>query len=273
MTGFAVTFQGRLVKAKSHRSSSEKITPPVGRRGSINGFSDRSRKRMIELVSTLSIPESSYFVTLTFPDDAAPYSGTDAKNSLRALFERLRRALPESSAIWRMEIKRRKSGRFKGREVPHFHLLAFNMENLYVPIPYAQTFENWLHLNWASVLQVDYARVEAQALKSANGAMYYCSKYVAKKEEPCDPLVSLPYLHAQGRHWGVFNRFHLPQFEPIKIQVHNKVKAFQDFKRAFKKHYPNHRVAHEWQGFTLFTDNAFRWLDYLELLIDQTDDF
>jgi len=264
------TFRGRLVKIKGHRSSSSKLTPMKVRRGAINGFSDKSRKRMLELMATINVPKRCYFVTLTFPDGCAPYSGKDAKRSLRALFERMRRRFPESSAVWRMEIVRRKSGQMKGREVPHFHLLIFNCD-LIESTSAAHVFpQGWLNTVWCEIIGADWCRTDVQRLKSERGVMHYCSKYVAKKQEDQDPLVSLPYLHAEGRHWGIFNAAFLPQFVEVTVATHGNMKAFHDFKRTYKRFNKKHRVNHEWQGFTLFTDNAFRWYDYLCDLIEAT---
>lgn len=272
MTGFTATFQGRLVKVKTERSSTQKITPPVARRGDVESFSRKSRKRMLELVSTINIPEKTYFVTLTFPDAAAPQSGKLAKAPLRALFERIRRRWPESSAIWRMEIKRRKSGHLVGHEVPHFHLLIFNcalQEETTLPGVYPQ---GWLASAWQDILKVPYARIDCQKLNSARGVMHYCSKYVAKQEQPSRPLVSLPYLHDQGRHWGVFNRSALPQFHKSVVVCEGRIKAFQDFRRAYKRVRPQIASDRRWQGFTVFSDDSERWYDYLLSLIDALPD-
>lgn len=260
---FTASFQGRLVKVKAHRHSTNKIAPPEHVRGKIKDFSRKSRKRMLELLATVSIPEKTFFVTLTFPDEATPYSGKDAKNMLRALFERMRRRWPESSAVWRMEIKRRKSGIFKGCEVPHFHLLIFNcplIEGRAAPAQYPQ---GYLNTAWCEVLGVDYCRTDVQAMKSGRQAAFYCAKYAAKVSEAESPLVSLPYLHDVGRSWGVFNRRSLPRFECHKITVEGHSKAFYDLKRAVRHKIPKIISNRRYQGYSLFTDDADLWLDYL----------
>lgn len=139
-----------------------------------------------------------------------------------------------------------------------------------MPIPYRTDFLTWLAMAWESILQVEYARVDAQELRSERGVMYYCSKYAAKQEPPSDPLVSLPYLHDCGRVWGVFNAAHLPQCHETVVQVDTRIKAFQDFRRAFRRVRPQIASNRRWQGFTVLTDRADRWYDYLMCLIDAT---
>jgi hypothetical protein len=87
-----------------------------GQRGAITGFSDDSRRRMLELMNKLSF-ESMTFVTLTYPD-VFPKDGKQVKDHLRRFRARLEKHFGKITVVWRME--------YQQRGAPHFHLILLD---------------------------------------------------------------------------------------------------------------------------------------------------
>src|SRR5690554_2824154 len=98
-----------------------------GKRGAVTEFSAGSRRRLLRLIARLEKTRTT-FITLTYPAEF-PDPRT-AKEHLRALFERIRRRVPEASGIWRLELQE--------RGAPHFHLLMFNL-----PYISFETLRSW----------------------------------------------------------------------------------------------------------------------------------
>lgn len=191
--------QGNLVAIKPSYSLSGKYGG--GTRGSVTTFSAHSRRRMLRKLARIA-PKRVVFVTLTYPERYP--DPAQAKNHLRAFFERIRRRFPQSSGIWRME--------FQERGAPHFHILFCELPF----IPFSE-LRRW----WSEIIHdfVDghLPRVRIEKIKSRRGAFYYCAKYCAKMDTPGVVPLSLSSTHicTVGRFWGVFNRNHLPYAEQL----------------------------------------------------------
>lgn len=167
--------------------------PPGGRRGIVTGFSPASRKRMMRKVARLDA-DNATFLTLTYP--ARYPAPMEAKAHLRALLERFRRRYPDASALWRLEAQQ--------RGAPHFHLLFFNLP--FVPF---HVVRFWWGQITADYIDQHKPRVRIERVKSKAGAMRYCAKYTAKREDHSF-FINGAYLHAVGRVWGVWNGHKLP---------------------------------------------------------------
>jgi hypothetical protein len=98
--------------------------PP--KRGDIRGFSDASRRRMLDLMAKIELSQVPLFVTLTYPDTFPLYS-EEFKRHLEVFCARLQRRWPEASVIWKLEFKERRSGENKGRVAPHYHLFVYGV--------------------------------------------------------------------------------------------------------------------------------------------------
>ena len=128
---------GRLVQLSFARSpaaewNAEHFGARAGVRGKCKGFSFGSRRRMLNRLNSVSVGASlPYFVTATLPDDVFNDSVQEfaklAKHWLDNFLKRLRRACPTACGFWRIEWQSRKSGRYEGRLVPHFHLLVWGL--------------------------------------------------------------------------------------------------------------------------------------------------
>lgn len=230
--------QGHLFKLKvSHRPS---FNPYGGYRGNICEFSHQSRKRMLELLARIDTVQAGFiaFVTLTYPGRNGPPSPEDTERDRQTFLKRIKRQFPQASAIWRREWEERKSGEFRGKEFPHYHILFFGL-------PFFPHEE--LNSMWAEVLDYwQYVRTEIKGIECWRQAFYYVAKYMAKPVEndsdKRQPAGSVPaarkagtsaggeaacslvygtYLtegseekrekpRSIGRSWGKFNSKHLP---------------------------------------------------------------
>jgi len=256
-----------------------------GRRGRVAAFSDASRRRLLRLFARIDYEKHSHhkplLITLTYPDLKIPSHPSQAQAHRRSFLERLRRAFPESSGIWRREQETRKSGLFPGRIAPHFHMIIFG-------VPYIH--HDTINQMWREIINcTGYCRTDIQALKSYRHAFSYVSKYVAKipdEELPADfliedsdeveeyrvwlSLVNGAYLHA-GRWWGVFNKDFLPLAEAIILQMKACKKTISDFRRAAAKSWRGMSRKGGLFGCSLFVTNADKWFDYWLYLVFEND--
>lgn len=245
--------QGSLI-AVAHRTHVSQ-RPGGGPRGDVTEFSKASRLRLLRQIARLAQCRTT-FITFTYPDQ---YPDTmTAKSHLRAFLERVRRRLPETSGIWRLE--------YQKRGAPHFHLLMFNL-------PYIDhaTLTGW----WKEIIGVIdsvtvYVRVEL--VRSWRGVMSYAAKYLAKVEDVHlgeAPLFNDDaYLHA-GRWWGVFNRACLPVPAKCYIVVKSGTgRGFSNVKQVLRRFYPG-VTKNRARGAAVFQENAYHiWACCLRLLLD-----
>lgn len=104
---------------------------PGCKRGQVTRFSEDSKRRLMLLLNQVRKDISRvHFVTLTYPDEFHEHrlKPDRWKSDLRRFELRFRRAFPEGSFVWRLEIETRKSGLHVGETFPHFHLLTFNVQ-------------------------------------------------------------------------------------------------------------------------------------------------
>jgi hypothetical protein len=112
-----------------------------------------------------------------------------------------------------------------------------------------------------------------EALQNARHVMYYVSKYVAKYEKSGAPsgFNVVPYLHA-GRFWGVFNVKFLPFAELIFTTISDVEpidKILWQFKRLAAKIYKRANKAGRYRGCSIFTQNAYCWLEIFHWCINE----
>jgi len=270
----------------------------MAHRGSVQTFSRKSRKRLLEFMNRVDVPSTVLnkpvvFITLTY---GQWWANSDyAKKHLRAFLERLRRFAPAASGVWRVEGQK--------RGAPHFHVLLFNL-----PYISKDEIKSW----WAEIVGIEFwdykdpinprepfTRIEA--ITNPSKVMRYVSKYVAKMPEknPPEPVSEaslraqrtaargfnyVPYLHEpcpnpafsawSGRHWGIFNKDKIPFAEAITIILdmgsQGVEKTFFQFRRAMKSAWKNARFTRKNAGMTLlFRKNSRRWHDlFLYYILD-----
>lgn len=134
---------GRLLKVSFAQSeaaqwNSEMFPGERGKRGACKGFSFGSRRRMLDRLNSVKVDASlPVFVTCTLPDDvfddsAASFAKT-SKHWLDNFTKRLLRVVPQACGFWRIEWQARKSGKYEGKLVPHFHLLVWGLPERRLP--------------------------------------------------------------------------------------------------------------------------------------------
>lgn len=267
--------QGRFVQVKKPFLYKKRKTPAGHRRGRITVFSAAARKRMLDTTAKLRADVPCRFVTLTYSDCIIPWRGMEAKAHLRALFERMRRAAPDASAVWRMELKPRKSGDHVGVVVPHFHLLVFNADILKMPDETNRHYSGWFHEAWESITKHHAwypsdgrhdLRTDDVEIVNQRQMMYYVSKYAAKNDGGRTTLVTNSYSHV-GRLWGIHNRAKIPFCPLQEISVYASENAFKAFQATSEAEYPAIAQYNPRRGFTLYVDCAADWHEFLLWLI------
>lgn len=214
-----------MIKTHVFQRTSEDNDPGESdsQRGDVRGFSRASRKRLIELMASLRYEGGVWFVTLTYPDYF--YDNFERwKRDIDVLGKRLAHQFPGWSFIWRMELKKRKSGDNEGKFAPHFHLLLFDNGND-IPEKVAGRgglFE-WFNASWYEIADHGDLRgldhgVKVSKVNNRRHAYYYISKYVAKEDE--DNL-------AVGRRWGKVGDFNTQAFHTFEMSL----RELKHFKR------------------------------------------
>jgi len=200
-----------------------------GGRGQVTTFSRKSRRRMMEAMLKKSNYVRPLFLTLTYTDESLhpadhnrPY-----KRDIDCFNKRLQREFPNSGHIWRIEYEKRKSGRFKGHTVPHFHLVV---DGVLDDIAYLR---KELRAWWWSIITDDHKiepapRVDVQVSQSKKHAMYYLSKYVAKENEKNDFADGHQHnSDCNGRHWAVVGNWQ----QTVVATIHLTRREFLDLRR------------------------------------------
>lgn len=180
-----ITITGQLVKVSLKRSL---VQTGGGKRGEVRGFSDASRKRLIEKMLTLDIGAMGMplFVTLTYPKNYPTVERS--KRDFKVWLARLRRFVGVgASALWRLELQR--------RGAPHYHLLLWGVDSL--------SF-SWVAKSWYDVCGTGdekhlAAGTRVERIRTRNGAIFYVSKYCAKVDD----------YQTVGRVWGFWGRKNL----------------------------------------------------------------
>ena len=274
-----VTAQGSLVKAQVEGVLCGREVS--WKRGVVRGFSQASRRRMLELVATLDLPGGCVgaFISLTY--------GTEypcprcAKEDLRVFLRRVERYFGQwiddggrvrrVAVIWRLE--------WQARGAPHFHVVAF------CPFLGKDLVARWWsEIAGRALAEEQRASIEAHgtsvsAVYGRRGAFRYVAKYAAKVSRlgpehlagdgdgspvaapgrcgPCG-LDYLSYWDKPGRFWGVEGRKWLPVAEGHEL-VFPLGRWFHKLRRTARHVYPR-RERRKWAGFTLYRDDIAAWL-------------
>ena len=118
--------------------------PDSARRGTVAGFSAKSRLRLMVTVNKVAMGEGKmpFFLTCTFPD-AVPTS-EDVPRIWDNFCRALERCFPQAGLIWKKELKTRQSGvQSVGKTVPHFHALAWGLPDV---LPLRERRGNWFRV-------------------------------------------------------------------------------------------------------------------------------
>lgn len=199
-----------------------------GKRGKVQGFSVASRRRLLKLFARLKNDALPLFVTLTLPDGVAHDGHTLKDKYLRRFKARLSRKFPKAAYIWRMEVKKRKSGEQIGEPVPHVHLVLWN-------VPMTPDLRAWLSLTWYECVgsgDVKHlaAGTQVQQASGTRQVKAYASKLYAAKDT--DDGV----IEEQGRAWGILAEQFLPWAEAVMrlLAPGEAARALRVLRRYFK---------------------------------------
>lgn len=208
-----------MVQATYSSPIPNREAPHGSTRGQVNGFSPRSRKRMIDALCKKSNYTRPLFITLTYTDESLhpTYASRPYKRDIDALCKRVQAQWPDAGHIWRVEYVARKSGIFKGRAVAHFHLIVDGVLDDMADL--RRTFRAW----WWRVITDGKKfgpspRVDVQVARSRRHAMYYVSKYVAKETKKNNIADEHQHNSADtGRHWAVGGNWQQTALATIRL--------------------------------------------------------
>lgn len=229
-------------------------TPIPAKRGRCKMFSRHARKRFLEFIARIDwdhLPAPS-FITLTYPDQLLPHDNTKT-NDQRWNFHRLLEQLvgAEFPLIWRKEFVDRKSGKYKGILVHHFHLLTFHVRGFR---------DKEVRQAWRLTLKHDGPlATDSRRCMSGSQAAVYLAKYLGKGYDPASPLDNSTYFGSIGRQWGVHRVELMPQHPKILMPVLDDT-DWKRLRQLAAAELP------EWMGcpegsFSLLGENAKRFLE------------
>jgi len=243
---YELTIHADMVKLKALAlTAAHSIYGTTGKpRGEIVGFSHASRKRLIEFMAAVRYDTQLIFATLTYPDHFPVDDPETWHRHFEAFRRRFERSHPNWRCVWRIELKRRKSGEYAGMVAPHWHLIIFTdiddkpdvwteqfesygklhkktVSNLSI------SFETWALKAWSEVVNSPDER-HAQhgaftvAVRNRRHAYKYIGKYVAKEDND---------THAIGRRWGRIGHFDTAASRTTTLSR----RQYVEFKRLVRK--------------------------------------
>lgn len=180
-TGIDVEIYSCDARIKVHRQRN--ANPPIGIRGNVVEFSDRSRNRLLFSAFNASV-EWFAFVTLTYPAEF-PTNGYIVRTHRNTFLTNLRREYSGIQYLWALE--------FQERGAPHLHLLTDQFISM-----------RWLSETWYQVVDSQdekhlRAGTRVEFLRGReHGASYMAKSYTGKKAQKQVPP---EYLNV-GRFWG-----------------------------------------------------------------------
>lgn len=196
----------------------------TGRSGApVSMFSRKSRKAMMTRLAQIR-DNASYFITLTYP---GLFDRT--KEEIKRDIANLRRILeyhyPDHGAMWRLELKVRKSGESEGKLVPHYHILIFGLL-----APDLREFRLLVATAWTRIVTgecngSEFLRTQVQPINNYRHACAYVSKYASKEETlEDDENDSLKKdFQGWGRRWGLWGELDTTELITVEITVDENI--------------------------------------------------
>lgn len=213
-TVFSLALEGDYIALKSKGRA---VSGGKHERGEVQGFSYRSRSRLMAKISQLRKHNLPLFVTLTYPDQY-PVEWEEFKADLHRFLVAIRKKYPEFGCIWKLE--------FQSRGAAHFHLMVWGLDlevakdyipRLWFKIAGHQDARHYLF--HTGQLKNEHC---VQAVRSWRGVKSYASKYLSKLDERTE---------RSGRFWGVVGKV---PFSPLWDMVID-IKTALEFRRAFAR--------------------------------------
>ena len=194
------------------------VKNPKHERGKVQGFSIRSRSRLMAKISQLRKHQMPLCVTLTYPS-IFPEDFQQFKYHLDKFVTYLRRRLPGCGLIWKLE--------FQHRGAAHFHLLLWGVSlhraRRLIPLLWFKIAGSGDVKHYHFHLGLLKNQHCVQEVRSWHGVKSYASKYFAKLDERTEN---------SGRFWGI--RGSVP-FSPL-LTMRIDINTALAFRRAFRRH-------------------------------------
>jgi len=199
---WSLALQGRCTEVRCHPAIPSQSRAPL--RGPIRTFSRQSRMRMVRVCNKidwkLTLP--ALFVTLTTPDELADTTPGERTRQRESFQRRMETFLGKKvSCLWRIEWKKRRSGKLKGKLVHHFHLIICNVEW----IPWKELRKWWaLSIGHTGILKTWIEKIDTPLM---------CANYLCKYMSKVPSLDYGAYLRKSetiGRQWGVMRPRGIP---------------------------------------------------------------
>ncbi len=241
----------RNLKRNNHNATIEyypdgslvRVKQPLGKqpegqrdwkRGKTMNMSPRSRRGIMNLVSTLIRSIIPLFVTLTYPINFP--SPRDSKRHLDNFIKRLKRKYPDMGYLWKLEMQL--------RGAPHYHLFLWGVDE---EGAYIFMLKAWFEVVKSGDPWHLVNGLKAERIRSYNGVRSYVSKYIAKKDETIVP-------EGMGRTWGYGGKIPISDKEEYAITPQQA---------AIVLRYLSRRIGHKKnKGIRAFyVDNPKRWRD------------
>ncbi len=180
--------------------------PPKGggKRQRIEGFSDESRKRMIEFMHQITFT-SLTFVTLTYPSEY-PRDFKVYKSHLKRFRQSVERKYGKLKTVWRLE--------YQVRGAPHYHLLYLDPPF----IPVKELSEIWYKIVDSKDENHLKCGVDVKPVTDWGDSglvAHYVSKYAAKRTDDVTEVEN----GKTGRHWGYWN---IEKAVPVEITLETR---------------------------------------------------
>lgn len=186
---------------------------------------------MLKMVATLDWRQikKGMFITLTMPDEAWPMNVLERNQAKYVFFRNMEKHLGHQvGALWRIEWKKRLTGKYLGKILPHWHLIVPGVAF----IPKEKVLAWWrdaLHVKGHLMTRVD-------KLSDRTKHQVYICKYCAKLPEHTG-LDYVAYLNITGRHWG-YQRKHLIPTCPLLEIDDLDIYQVQQLRRAVERMCP-----------------------------------
>lgn len=251
--------QGSLVSVRLPHIKYQGRNTGGGIRGKIVGFSRKSRRRMLKKVATFQRSRKPLFLTLTYPDEykESRLDGNKLKEKdLKNFWLRLEYHYPQASCLWKIEYVKRKSGKYRGKLFPHFHLMIWNLNDEDL-----QDLRKFAAMNWWEVvgtLSDDHlkAGTRLERIRSIKGVFHYTAKYMGKQQGHDLEI---------GRWWGLKNRTSLPisHFERFEFLEEQQLEKVMLIIMGMLDLPPG-----RWLSLSCFMDAKILWDDLEQVLFD-----
>lgn len=226
--------------------------PPPRETGDIVGLSNAAARRLqIKLGKTKS-DHHPVFATLTYPDVYA-WTGDRLKRQIKKLWERIEYRFSGLSMVWKIEIKRRKSGsmgpqdayldpatgeieQMPGKQMPHVHLLFFRDQPGQWDWAQYKALRDKIEEDWTEIV---FADADTEALQEMQNELREKEHDLVQEHRDAGTRTerirsrrgTMFYVseyvskaeteiaHSIGRMWGVLGRDAMPWGETVTVAL------------------------------------------------------